>query len=141
MGARFFPLTGVAMSHPFLSDAWFAEATKIFQEISPPVPAVLQDLVINLRVRGAPNGDVEARMAAGQLQKGFGASAPTTLTIPYEVARKMIVENDQSAAMQAFMGGQIQIEGDMSRVMAMQAAGPPSPESLQVAQRIRAMTS
>jgi hypothetical protein len=129
------------MSHAFLSDGWFEEATKIFTEVAPPVPAVLQDLVINLRVKGAPNGDIEARMAAGQLQKGFGAGAPTTLTIPYDVARKMLVENDQNAAMQAFMGGQIQVEGDMSRIMAMQAAGPPGPESLQVAQRIREMTA
>ncbi len=128
------------MSHAFLSDGWFAEATKIFQEIAPPVPAAIQELVINLRVKGGPNGDVEARMAAGQLLKGLGDGAPTTLVIPYDVARKMIVENDQNAAMQAFMGGQIQIEGDMSKVMAMQAAGPPSPESLQVAQRIRVMT-
>jgi SCP-2 sterol transfer family len=128
------------MSHPFLSDDWFAEAARIFQEIAPPVPAAIQDLVINLRVKGAPNGDVEARLAAGQLQKGFGAGAPTTLTLPYDVARKMMVENDPNAAMQAFMSGQIQIEGDMSRVMAMQAAGPPGPESLAVAQRIREMT-
>jgi len=129
------------MSHAFLSDGWFAEATKIFQEIAPPVPVAIQDLVINLRVKGGPNGDVEARMAAGQLLKGFGAGAPTTLILPYDVARKMVVENDQSAAMQAFMGGQIQIEGDMTKVMAMQAAGPPGPESLQVAQRIREMTA
>jgi hypothetical protein len=128
------------MSHPFLSDNWFAEATRIFQEVKPPVPAIIQDLVINLRVKGGPAGDVEARMAGGQLLKGFGAGAPTTLTIPYDVARKMMVENDQNAAMQAFMGGQIQIEGDMSKIMAMQAAGPPSPEGLQVAQRIREMT-
>jgi hypothetical protein len=128
------------MSHPFLSDNWFTEATRIFNEIKPPVPAMIQDLVINLRVKGGPAGDVEARMAGGQLLKGFGAGAPTTLTIPYDVARKMMVENDQNAAMQAFMGGQIQIEGDMSKIMAMQAAGPPSPEGLQVAQRIREMT-
>jgi len=129
------------MSHAFLSDAWFAEATKIFQEVAPPVPAAIRDLVINLRVKGGPNGDVEARMAAGQILKGFGAGAPTTLAIPFDVARKMVVENDQNAAMQAFMGGQIQIEGDMTKVMAMQAAGPPSPESLQVTQRIREMTA
>ena len=129
------------MSQAFLSDAWFAEATRIFQEIKPPVPAAIQDLVINLRVKGGPNGDVEARLAAGQLQKGLAPGAPTTLTIPYDVARKMMVDNDQNAAMQAFMGGQIQIEGDMTKVMAMQAAGPPGPESLQVAQRIREMTA
>jgi hypothetical protein len=129
------------MSHAFLSDGWFAEATKIFQEIAPPVPAAIQDLVINLRVKGGPDGDVEARLAAGQLQKGLAAGAPTTLTLPYDVARKMMVDNDPNAAMQAFMGGKIQIEGDMTKVMAMQAAGPPGPESLQVAQRVREMTA
>ena len=128
------------MSHAFLSDDWFAEATKIFEEISPPVPDVLQKLVINLRVKGGPDGDVEARMAGGQLLKGLGEGAPTTLNIPYDVARKMLIDNDQNAAMQAFMGGQIQVEGDMSQIMAMQAAGPPSPEGLQVAERVRAMT-
>ena len=129
------------MSHAFLADGWFAEATKIFQEIKPPVPAAIQDLVINLRVKGGPSGDVEARLAAGQLHKGLAAGAPTTLTIPYDVARKMMVDNDQNAAMQAFMGGQIQIEGDMTKVMAMQAGGPPGPESLEVAKRIREMTA
>ncbi len=128
------------MSHAFLSDPWFAEADKIFDEISPPVPEVLQKLVINLRVKGGPDGDIEARMAGGRLQKGFGEGAPTTLNIPYDVARKMIIENDQNAAMQAFMGGQIQVEGDMTQVMAMQAAGPPSPESVKLAERVRAMT-
>ncbi|MEN8158689.1 MAG: SCP-2 sterol transfer family protein [Myxococcota bacterium] len=129
------------MSHAFLSDAWFAEAANIFQEIAPPVPDAIQNLVINLRVKDGPEGDIEARMAAGQLLKGFGEGAPTTLNIPYDVARKMIVDNDQNAAMQAFMGGQIQVEGDMTQVMAMQAAGPPSPEGLQVGERIRSMTA
>jgi hypothetical protein len=129
------------LAHTFLSDDWFAAATKIFQEVQPPVPAAIQDLVINLRVKGGPKGDVEARLAGGQLLPGFGAGAPTTLTLPFDVARKMMVENDPNAAMQAFMSGQIQIEGDMSKVMAMQAAGPPSAESIQVAQRIREITA
>ena len=128
------------MGHKFLSDGWFDEAGKIFNEISPPIPDAIKDIVINFRVKEAPNGDVEARMAGGQLLKGFHADAPTTLNIPYEVALKMMIENDESAAMQAFMGGQIQVEGDMSRVMAMQAAGPRSAEGEQVSERIRAMT-
>ena len=128
------------MGHPFLSDSWFDAATKLADEISPPVPDVLKDLVINFRIRGGPEGDIEARMAAGRLHKGFGDGAPTTVNVPYDVARKMMVENDQNAAMQAFMSGQIQVEGDMSRIMAMQAAGPPSPESQQLSQRIREMT-
>ena len=128
------------MGHPFLSDSWFDEAAKLADEISPPVPDVLKDLVINFRIKDGPDGDVEARMAAGRLEKGFGDGAPTTVNVPYDVARKMMVENDQNAAMQAFMSGQIQVEGDMSRIMAMQAAGPPSAESQQLSQRIREMT-
>jgi hypothetical protein len=129
------------MGHPFLSDAWFAEVKKIIDEISPPVPAALTGLVINFRIRGGPDGDVEARMEAGQLIQGFGAAAPTTVNLPYDVARKMMVENDQNAAMQAFMSGLIQVEGDMTRILAMQAAGPPSPEALRVSERVRAMTA
>ena len=128
------------MGHKFLSESWFQEADKIFDEISPPVPDAIKDLVINFRIRSGPDGDVEARMDAGRLRQGFGEGAPTTLNIPYDVAHKMMIENDQNAAMQAFMGGQIQVEGDMSRVMAMQAAGPPSAESQQVSAQIRDMT-
>ncbi len=129
------------MGHPFLSDAWFEEVAKIFTEIAPPVPAMIQDLVINFRITNGPDGDVEARMDAGRFVRGFADAAPTTVSVPHEVAFKMIVENDPSAAMQAFMGGQIVVEGDMGKIMAMQSAGPPSPESRQVAERIRSMTS
>lgn len=128
------------MGQVFLSGDWFAEVDKIMSEINPPVPAAIQDLVINFRVTGGPQGDVEARMAGGRLLSGF-AEAPTTVSMPFDVARKMLVENDQNAAMQAFMTGQITVEGDMTRLMSMQAAGPPSAESQQVAERIRSMTA
>jgi hypothetical protein len=128
------------MAHRFLSGSWFAEAERIVNEVSPPVPEIIKDLVINFRIKGGPDGDVEARMAAGRLLQGFGEGAPTTVNVPYEVAKKMMVENDPNAAMQAFMSGQIQVEGDMGKIMMMQAAGPPSTESIQAAERIRAMT-
>jgi len=128
------------MAHAFLSDDWFVEADKIFNEISPAVPDAIKDLVINFRIKDAPSGDVEARMAGGRLVKGFGDGAPTTVNIPYDIARKMMIEQDQNAAMQAFMGGQIQVEGDMSAMMSMQGAGAPSAEAEQVTARIREMT-
>jgi putative sterol carrier protein len=128
------------MGHRFLSGGWFDEAERIVNEIAPPVPEIIKDLVINFRIKGGPDGDVEARMAAGRLVKGFGENAPATINVPYDIARKMMVDNDPNAAMQAFMSGQIQVEGDMGKIMMMQAAGPPSPESLQAAERIRAMT-
>ncbi len=128
------------MGQKFLSDGWFDEAEKIYNEVSPPVPEVLKDLVINVNVNGGPDGDIAARMEAGRLLKGSAEDAPTTLNLPYDVAVAMMVDQDQNAAMQAFMGGQIQVEGDMSKIMMMQAAGPPSPEAEQVAARVKDMT-
>jgi hypothetical protein len=134
-------LEEIDMAFQFLSDDWFSEADRIVTDVAPPVPDAIKDLVINFRIKDAPDGDVEARMDGGRLVKGFGDDVPTIVNLPYEVARQMLVDNDQNAAMQAFMSGQIQVEGDMSRIMAMQGAGAPSEESQQVALRIREMTS
>ena len=38
----------------------------------------------------------------------------------------MFIEGNQQAAMQAFMSGQIKVEGDMTKLMAMQGGGGPS---------------
>jgi putative sterol carrier protein len=101
----------------------------------------VKDLVINLLVKDSPDGDIEAKLEAGRFLKGQSADAPTKLTVPYDIALKMFIEQDPQASMQAFMSGQIQVEGDMTKVMAMQAAGPPSEEALQVQARIKDMTS
>ena len=111
------------MSHAFLSDAWIEEAEKIRQEINPEVPEAVSDLVINLVVTGGPGGDIEVRMSGGKFEKGLAADSPTKLTMPFDVAKGMFIDGNQDAAMQAFMSGQIQIEGDMSKLMAMGGGG------------------
>jgi hypothetical protein len=128
------------VGHKFLSNDWFQKIGELREAANVPVPDALKDLVINVAVTGAPDGDVEARMAAGGFEQGFADEAPTKLKIPYDVARKMIVENDQSAAMQAFMSGQIQVEGDMAKLMSMQAAGAPSDAALKLADQIKDIT-
>ena len=128
------------MGHEFLSESWFAEVEKLRAAANPEVPAAIKDLVINVEVTGGPSGTVAARMAAGSLEPGFADDAPTKLIIAHDVARKMMVEGDQAAAMQAFMSGQIKVEGDMSKVMAMQGAGAPSETAKKLAEQIREMT-
>jgi hypothetical protein len=128
------------MGHTFLSDSWFDEAERIRAEVNPAVPAAIQDLVINMVVTGGPDGDIEARMAGGRFLKGLASDAPTKLTVPYDVARKMFIDQDQNASMQAFMSGQIKVEGDMTKIMQMQAGGPPSAEAQQVQAAVVAMT-
>ena len=129
------------MAETFLSDGWFSQAEKIQNDVNPPVPAAIKDLKINMQVTGGPSGDISFRMEAGKLAKGHAADAPTKLIIPFPVAKAMLVDNNQQAAMQAFMSGQIRVEGDMAKLMQMQMAGPPSPEAQKVSQLIKEMTS
>ena len=113
------------MGYDFLSDEWFAEAKKIRDEANlPAATGAAADLKLNIVVTGAPGGDKEVHMAGGEFGEGLVADAPTKLTVPYEVAKKTFIENDQQAGMQAFMQGQIKVEGDMSKLMAMQTAQP-----------------
>lgn len=129
------------MAHEFLSNGWFSEAEKIQSEVNAPVPAAIQGLTINLKVTGAPGGEVLFRMENGRMVLGNAADAPAKLVIPFATARAMLIDQDQQAVMQAFMSGQIVVEGDMSKLMQMQMAGPPSAEAQQVSQRIKEMTA
>lgn len=125
----------------FLSEEWFSEVEKIAQELGDlDLPAAVKDLKIDLEVREAPSGTVEAHMAEGRIQKGFAGDAPTKLKMTYDLVRKLFIERDQNAGMQAFMSGQIQVEGDMAKMMQMQGAGSPTAAQQKLEERIRQMT-
>jgi putative sterol carrier protein len=53
----------------------------------------------------------------------------------------MFIDGNQQAGMQAFMSGQIKVEGDMTKLMAMQAGGPPSEEQQAFQAKLRDMTA
>ena len=108
--------------HTFLSDDWLAAAKSIAEEAGGGgAPAA--DIKLNVVVTGGPEGDRELHFDGGTFETGLLDDAPTKLTVPYTVARQMFVEGNQQAAMQAFMGGQIKVEGDMTKLMAMQGGG------------------
>ena len=79
-------------------------------------------------------------MAAGAFERGLADDAPTKLTVPYDVAKSLFVKGDPQAAMQAFMSGQIKVEGDMTKLMAMQAGGPPSEEQVAFQEKVKGIT-
>lgn len=129
------------MALDFLSDEWFAEVRKIRDEVNPPAPTgAAADLKLNIVVTGGPSGDKEIHMNAGDFGEGLLDDAPTKLTVPFEVAKKTFIENDQQAGMQAFMQGQIKVEGDMSKLMAMQTVQP-SPEQAALQKKIADITA
>lgn len=109
----------------FLSEEWFREVEKLTQVAGDlDTPAVLQSLALNVTVTGGTEGDVHMCMNGGRLEKGHNDSAPTKLILPVDLARRLFIENDQAAGMQGFMSGQIRVEGDMSKLMAMQTVQP-----------------
>jgi hypothetical protein len=109
------------MAHQFLSDEWLAEVQALAAESEGGgFPA---DAKLNMVVTGGPAGDRELHVADGTFAAGLVDDAPTKLTVPYAVARQMFVEGNQQAGMQAFMSGQIKVEGDMTKLMAMQSSG------------------
>jgi hypothetical protein len=126
--------------HPFLSDSWFDEVEKLRTE-APDPPDAMKDLVLNIVVSGGPEGDKEIHMAGGNFERGLAEGAPTKLTVPFAVAKSMFIDGNQQAGMQAFMSGQIKIEGDMSKLMAMQAGGGPSPEQEAFTAKIKEITA
>jgi putative sterol carrier protein len=128
------------MAYDFLSDEWM-DAIEALRDEAPEPPAATKDLVINLVVPDTPFGEREAHMAAGQFERGLHDAAPTKLTVPYEVAKSVFISGDQQAAMQAFMSGQIKVEGDMTKLMSMQTAGAPSAEQVAFQERIKSLTA
>jgi putative sterol carrier protein len=75
-------------------------------------------------------------MELGELE-----AADVTVTTDYDTARKMFVEGDQAAAMQAFMSGKIKVQGDMMKMMALQTAMPTDEATKAIAEEIKVITS
>jgi putative sterol carrier protein len=128
------------MAHVFLSDDWF-DAVEGLRDEMPEPPAAAKDLKINIVVAGGPDGDREIHMDGGRFERGLAEGAPTKLTVPYDVARAMFIDGNQQAAMQAFMSGQIKVEGDMTKLMAMQSAGGPTAEQQALQAKLQALTA
>ena len=62
-----------------------------------------------------------------------------TVTLEYETAKAILVEGNPQAGMQAFMAGKIKVQGDMTKLMAMQSASP-DPVAAEIAAKINAIT-
>jgi putative sterol carrier protein len=108
----------------FLSDDWFSTVeTLTAQAGSLNLPPALADLAINLVVTN-DSGNTELSLDGGSIKKGLSPNAKTTLNMDGETLRKVFLEFDMSAAMQAFMTGKIKVQGDMSQLMALQTAKP-----------------
>lgn len=107
-----------AMAHRFLSDEWF-DAVEALRDKAPAAPEEVADIAVNMVVTGGPDGDRTLHFADGRFDRGLVEGAPTTVTVPHRVARSMLVDLDPEVAINAFFMGEIRVEGDITRLMAL----------------------
>lgn len=125
----------------FLSDEWFAKVAELTAAAGNlNVPPVLAGLALNVTATGLPQGNVDMCLNGGNFEKGHNGSAGTKLTLPADLLRKIFLEGDAAAGMQGFMSGQIKVEGDMSKLMALQTARP-SAEQKDLFKKVLALTA
>jgi putative sterol carrier protein len=135
------------MPYPFLSDEWLDQARAIraeYQGKTPPVPHVVR---MNLVVTQVPfsDEDILAHLdtSSGELDLDTGHLAEQDLkvTVDYDTAKAILIEGNPQAGMQAFMQGKVRVEGDMAKLMALQASpAAADPNAAELAQRLRDIT-
>ena len=125
------------MGHPFLSEDWFT-AVKALE--APEPPPALAGLLVNMEVTDGPGGDVRLHLDSGRFESGHIEGAPTSVSVPYAVAKQMFIDQDQAAAMQAFMSGKIKVTGDMTKLMSLQMVQP-TPEQIAFQAKIVELTA
>ncbi len=109
----------------FLSDEWFSKVKELTEEAGElEIPGPLKDLTINLNVTLADGSTKAVHLKGGQFAQGSAAGAPVTVALPADVAKKIFVDQDQQAGMQAFMSGQMRVEGDVTKLMVLQTVQP-----------------
>ena len=130
--------------YPFLSDEWIAEVRKIGEEYQG-AGTVPHTVKMNQVITEVPFGDgtINAHMdtSSGEMQLDMGhvGDPDLTVTLDYETAKAIFVEGNPQAGMQAFMAGKVKVQGDMTKLMAMQAA-PPDARAQELSKKIRDIT-
>jgi hypothetical protein len=135
------------VAYQFLSDEWVEAVVALQDEYFGRAQPPATPLRLNGTVRDAPfrSGDVamslDTSTGLGVVTTGHLEDASVTLTTDYETAKKLFVDGDPQAVMQAFMAGRILVQGDLATLIAaMTEATAPDEVRREIAERIRAIT-
>ena len=131
--------------HPFLSQEWMDEARKVREEYKGKTPPIAHQVRMNQVITEVPFGDgtLESHMdtTSGELvmEEGHLDEVDLTVTLDYATAKAIFVEGNPQAGMQAFMAGKVKVQGDMTKLMAMQQTAPDA-TAAEIQERIKAIT-
>jgi len=131
--------------HPFLSQEWMDEARKVREEYKGRTPPIAHQVRMNQVITEVPFGEgtLQSHMdtTSGELvmEEGHLDEVDLTVTLDYATAKAIFVEGNPQAGMQAFMAGKVKVQGDMSKLMAMQQTTP-DPVAAEIQKRIQEIT-
>jgi hypothetical protein len=131
--------------YAFLSPEWIEAARAVQNEhatsVEPPALAVRMNLVVEDVPFGEPTLDAHLDTSSGAVELDLGhlGAADVKVSLDYPTAKRIIVDGDGQAAMQAFVGGRIRVEGDITKLLAFQST-PASGPAMAAAEQIRAFT-
>ena len=134
------------MPFPFLSAEWMDAAKAIREKYADQSPAITVSVRMNQIITDTPFDDGDIRLfldtSSGSLvmEPGELETPDLTLTTDYDTAKKIFVDQDQAAGMQAFMAGKIKVQGDMMKMMAMQTSMPQDDVTRTIADEIKGIT-
>jgi len=138
------------MPHSFLSPSWMDAAREIRAKYADQATKVTTSIKMNQVITDVPDEVAEGGQlrcyidtSSGDVVMELGEleGADLTVTTDYDTARKLFVEQDQAAGMQAFMAGKIKVQGDMMKMMAMQTAMPNDEIAKTIAKEIKTITA
>jgi hypothetical protein len=136
--------------HPFLSDDWLVEARQIRAEFRGKAPEIPVSVRMNQIIQDVPFGDgtikahVDTSSGELEMETGHLDSPDLTITISYDTAKAILIDGDVQAAMQAFLAGRIKVDGDITKMIALQSAGlggGGDPAGAELARRLQAITA
>ncbi len=135
------------MTYQFLSSEWIAAVRVVRAKYAGETAPVSYKVRMNQVITDAPFGDggvvkLFTDTTDGTVVMDFGQldDAEVTVSTDYATARKLLVDLDLAAVMQAFLGGKVKITGDMMKLLQMQAVEPDDVTKL-IATEIRRITA
>ncbi|HWE54452.1 MAG TPA: SCP2 sterol-binding domain-containing protein [Acidimicrobiales bacterium] len=136
--------------YPFLSDEWLEETLRIREAHKNDAPAVPVVVRMNMIVNEVPFGDgvirahLDTSSGVLDMEVGHLDKPDLTVTMSYATAKAILVDGDAAQAMNAFMSGRIKVDGDITKLIALQTAGAgatSSPAAAEVVKKIQAITA
>ncbi|MGH1502693.1 MAG: hypothetical protein ACRBI6_04000 [Acidimicrobiales bacterium] len=131
-------------THLFLSDPWIEAARALRSEYDdrlpePPVGAKMNVVVTDIPHRDDLDGHIDTTAGELIIEQGHLDGAELLIKVDYDTALAAFVTQDQEAVMRAFFSGKIYVEGDASKLLAVQAPQV-DPVAIEMYERLAAFT-